>query len=281
MTMNRLQMRLRNKFNRIRGELACRFIPEYRHNPGWLVRNSFDVGGREASISYRAHDIGDWGAVDEVFRCRDYDVGQWIQGRALARLYAEISHRSTPLIIDAGANIGASCIYYAAAYPQARVIAIEPEKENCRLLRLNCSDHRVELREAALGNRPGKLFLQDPGLTSVDFRVGETGAYPVDVITVDQLLDAAPDHEPFILKIDIEGGEQSVFDGDCPWLTRFALVVIELHDWLLPGAGSSHNFLHRIGEHSFDILQRGENLFAFNNALLRPYYPRANGGSGG
>src|SRR4051812_1083223 len=259
--MNTLHRRIANKLNRIRGELACRFVPEYRSNPGWLVRNTFAVAGMDAAIHYRAHDMGDWGAVHQVFHCLDYHVGHWVQGKALAGFYAGIVQRATPLIVDAGANIGASCVYFSTAYPQARVIAIEPERENCRLLRLNCQDRRVEIHEAALGNRPGKLYLQDPGLSSWGFRVGEAGTYPVDVVTVDQLLDhAAEDEAPFILKIDIEGGEQSLFDGDCPWLARFALVVVELHDWMLPGTGSSNNFLRKIGAHNFDVLQRGENL---------------------
>jgi FkbM family methyltransferase len=269
-------MRISNKLNRLRGELACRFMPEYRTNPGWLVRNTFAIGDSPAAIRYRAHEIGDWGAVHQVFHCLDYRVDSWVQGRALARFYADHAKRATPLIVDAGANIGASCVYYSTAYPEARIIAIEPETENCRLLRLNCQGRRVEIHEAALGNRPGKLFLQDPGLSSWGFRVGDTGTYPVQVVTVQQLLDEfAADHVPFILKIDIEGGEQSLFDAPCAWLNRFALVAIELHDWMLPGSGSSNNFLRKLSEHNFDVMQRGENMFCFNNALLGPYYPHA------
>lgn len=279
--MNKLQRRISNKLNRIRGELACRFVPEYRKNPGWLVRNTFSIGGAETAIRYRAHEIGDWGAVHQVFHCLDYRVENWVQGRALAAFYAQRMHDRTPLIIDAGANIGASCVYFSTAYPQARVVAIEPERENCRMLRLNTQGRRVEVHEAALGNRPGKLYLQDPGLSSWGFRVGEAGSYPVDVVTVDSLLEqAGTGSMPFILKIDIEGGEQSLFDTACPWLAQFALVIIELHDWMLPGTGSSNNFLRRIGEYSFDVVQRGENMFCFNNTLLGPYYPRGEGSAG-
>lgn len=272
-------MRIINKLNRIRGELACRFMPEYRRNPGWLVRNTFAIAGGSAAIRYRAHEIGDWGAVHQVFHCLDYRVDSWAQGKALAQFYAARERTATPLIIDAGANIGASCVYFSTTYPEAQVVAIEPEKENCKLLRLNCHGRRVEINEAALGNRPGRLYLQDPGLSSWGFRVGDKGTYPVDVITVDQVLEKfAAGHMPFILKIDIEGGEQSLFDGTSAWLSRFALVVIELHDWMLPGSGSSHNFLRKLAEYNFDVLQRGENLFCFNNALLGDYYARPKDG---
>lgn len=271
--MSPFMRRVTNKFNRVSGDLACRLSAQYRRNPGWLVRNTFAIGPEEASIRYRAHESGDWGAVQQVFHGLDYHVEGWAQGRALARFYAEAARKGTPVIVDAGANIGASCVYFATVYPQALVIAIEPEKNNCELLRLNCAGRRVEIHEAALGNRPGTLYLQDPGLSSWGFRVGEQGGYPVEVVTVDALLERCkPDSTPFILKIDIEGGEQSLFDTESPWLARFALVIIELHDWMLPGSGSSNNFLRRLAEHNVDVVQRGENLFCFNNSLLASYY---------
>ena len=267
--MSKLAMRVKNKFNRVVGEMACGISEEYRKNPGWLVRNTFLLGDEVAAIQFRAHDAGDWGAVQQVFHGLDYRVDFWLQGKALEKLYTEYAKKSTPLIVDAGANIGTSCVYFSTKYPQSLVMAIEPEKNNCNLLRLNCQGRRIDVHEAALGNKPGKLFLKDPGMSSWGFRVGEQGDYAVDVITVEQLLESAPPEAlPFILKIDIEGGEQSLFDAECPWLDEFPLVVIELHDWMLPGSGSSNNFFRKLSRHNFDVLHKGENLFCFNNEKL-------------
>ena len=69
-------------------------------------------------------------------------------------------------------------------------------------------------------------------------------------------------------KIDIEGGEADLFSNNDAWVDRFPLIVIELHDWLLPGTGSSRNFLRAIAGRNFDVVFRGENLFCFNNDLL-------------
>ena len=270
--VNKFVMKLRNKVNRLIGRIACRFFQKYRKNPGWLICNTFLVGDNVAAIRFRAHDMGDWGVVHQVFHCLDYRVDLWPQGKALAKFYEDCAKINTPLIIDAGANIGTSCVYFSSLYPKSMVIAIEPEKNNCSMLRLNCQNRRIDVHEAALGNKPGKLFLEDPGLSSWGFRVGDQGDYAVDVITVEQLLESASEESvPFILKIDIEGGEQSLFDAECLWFSKFPLIVIELHDWMLPGSGSSNNFLRKLSKHNFDILHRGENLFCFNNEKLRGY----------
>jgi len=46
------------------------------------------------------------------------------------------------------------------------------------------------------------------------------------------------------------------------------MLVIELHDWMLPGQRSSSTFLRAIANRNFDFLHAGENVFCFNNSLL-------------
>ena len=70
------------------------------------------------------------------------------------------------------------------------------------------------------------------------------------------------------MKIDIEGGESQLFSANTEWMNEFALIIIELHDWMLPMQGSSKPFFKAISNLDFEILQKGENLFFFNRALL-------------
>jgi hypothetical protein len=49
------------------------------------------------------------------------------------------------------------------------------------------------------------------------------------------------------------------------------LLIIELHDWMLPFAGSSRGFLRAIASLDFDVVHRGENIFCFNRRLLLSY----------
>lgn len=76
----------------------------------------------------------------------------------------------------------------------------------------------------------------------------------------------APQASLFIAKIDIEGGEEALFRGNPDWPRDAQLIVVETHDWLLPGAGTSRNFRRCIAELPIDLLARGENLFCFRTA---------------
>ncbi len=67
---------------------------------------------------------------------------------------------------------------------------------------------------------------------------------------------------PFIAKIDIEGGEAELFSRDTGWADLFPLLIIELHDWLLPRAGSSRNFLQWAAARNRDFVFMGENVYS-------------------
>jgi FkbM family methyltransferase len=232
---------------------------------------SLPSGGQRKFV-FRADSVGDAGVVDQIFRAADYQIHPDTRFQTLMRyVAAQAAGGKRPLVIDAGANIGASSVYFALQYSSGRVVAVEPEKGNADLLRRNTEGLDIVVWEAALGAESGTAFLSDPGHSDWGFRVGESGAVPVTVVSVPELLTGADESQlfPLICKIDIEGGEASLFAKNTEWVDRFALIVIELHDWLFPGEGNSRNFLRAVASHDFDFLYRGENVFAFNNRLLR------------
>ena len=79
---------------------------------------------------------------------------------------------------------------------------------------------------------------------------------------------ATENTNPLIFKIDIEGGEKALFQGDVSWLNQFPAIMIETHDWMLPFSGSSRNFIKAVAQFDFDFLHRGENIFLFNKQIL-------------
>ena len=235
--------------------------------------------GADRNVYFRPDSVGDRGVIDQIFLNEDYRVSHWPQGRALLAQYqsceAMAPDNKRALIVDAGANIGASAVYFSTLYPRARIVCVEPERSNCTLLRLNTDGLPVEVVEGGISASDGHMFLQDPGHSDWGFRVGSTGSVRVPTVSPGSLLHKhSADCYPFILKIDIEGGEKHLFDGgNVDWLNAFSLVVIELHDWMLPFEGSSSGFMAAMGTGAFDIVFRGENLFCFNRKLARHLAP--------
>ena len=237
---------------------------------------------------FRPESVGDIGVIEQIFKRRDYDLTRFALNRDFERyVNSNRAKGRRPLMIDAGANIGASPIYFLSQYPDAAIIAIEPERRNCGLLRANCTGLDVRVIEAAIASQPGSRFLIDPGRGDWGFRVisdrdvSTDGVYVAEVaaVSIGQILhddpsnDYAPpanDYALAIVKIDIEGGEKDLFSGDVSWLETAPLVIVELHDWMLPGEATSRNFLRAISSFDFDFVHVGENAFCFNNTLLRP-----------
>ena len=70
-----------------------------------------------------------------------------------------------------------------------------------------------------------------------------------------------------ILKIDIEGSEKEVFQhGYADWLPKIKVLIIELHDRMVPGASAA--VFSAINQYDFSVDIKGENLVFTNNRLL-------------
>jgi FkbM family methyltransferase len=203
----------------------------------------------------------------QIFFRRDYATDHLARATEIAAFYDACPD---PLIIDAGANIGAAAVWLALTWPKAKLVAIEPERNNFALLHRNAQSFpSIRPVNAAIAASAGKLYLNDPGGGEWAYRTGSepTGnGYAVDAFTLEDVM-AQTAGTPFILKIDIEGAEADLFSRHCEVLDRFPLIVIELHDWMLPGESNSRNFLRWHVEMGRDFVQFGENAFSISNSI--------------
>src|SRR5204862_8096532 len=123
--------------------------------------------------------------------------------------------KEDPFIIDGGANIGLSVLYFKRLYPRSRIIAFEPDPEIFSLLERNCATFElsnVELVNQALWTSETMLkFVQEGGEGGRLQKHGETGRI-TQVPTV-RLRDYLRSEIDF-LKLDIEGAETEVL-RDC------------------------------------------------------------------
>jgi FkbM family methyltransferase len=114
-------------------------------------------------------------------------------------------------IVDLGANVGLSVLYWAGRYPAARIDAYEPHPVNlARLdahLKMNRIGSRVAIHPAAVGTSTGKAWLSDEGGSS---RLCDCGGNRFSVAVVDFFESIGPGTID-LLKMDIEGSEYAIF----------------------------------------------------------------------
>lgn len=179
------------------------------------------------------------------------------------------------VIVDAGANIGLAAIYFANRYPTAKIIAIEPEASNFKLLCENVAPYtNIIPVQAALWHKNENLNLIDPGLGNWGFVTEELDApekpsgnvsHTVMAVTVDKIIEDYDLDKIDILKIDIEGSEREVFSDTSSWIEKVDALITELHERMKPGCNRS--FYN--GTNGFDNEWRqGENVYLSRGTCL-------------
>jgi FkbM family methyltransferase len=170
-------------------------------------------------------------------------------------------------IVDAGANIGLASIYFANKYPDAKIIAIEPEQSNFEILRENVAPYpNIIPIQAALWHKNEEINLVDPGLGKWGFITkmkdsteGLSGniCHVVEGMTVDKIMKSHNIEQIDILKVDVEGAEKEVFSDTSSWIGKVDSLIVELHEHMKPGCNRS--FYH--GTNGFDNeWKQGENV---------------------
>jgi hypothetical protein len=174
---------------------------------------------------------------------------------------------STRYIIDCGANIGLSAIYYANTYPFAKIIAIEPDKSNFKYLEINTAQYKnVICLNKAIWPHSAQMEIIDSGRGNWGLQTRETSSINVNNvggICISDLLKAFDIDQIDILKIDIEGAEKELFRSNYEdWLPKTKVIAIELHDFL--NEGISDNFYKAIEVLTYKRYPKGENtIFEF------------------
>jgi FkbM family methyltransferase len=209
----------------------------------------------------------DFFVMHQIFGSEDYSLKHFANAEDItAQYHACIANGITPLILDIGANIGLASVYFATEYPAAKIIAVEPDQNNFAQAQKNTADYnQVILINAGISCEDGKGQIINADASNWAFRteLSETGE--LAMISVNTILKeyASQNHAFLIAKIDIEGFESILFSKHTEWVDQFSLIVIELHDWMLPFSASSHHFLKCISQFKRDFVFRGENVFSF------------------
>ncbi len=182
--------------------------------------------------------------------------------------YNFIMQNDPKVILDLGSNIGLSAIYFAKKYPQSKIIAVEPEKENFAMCLHNTKSYKnINCINAAIWHNNESLKIDDNNIGEWGFSVSssENKNKELKGIIINEICKKYELNKIDLLKIDIEGAEKELFDkGDLEWLNIVETIVIELHDWIKKGSAKA--FFKVVTKRNFDYSNKGENcLIKFNS----------------
>ena len=151
------------------------------------------------------------------------------------------------LIIDCGAYVGYSPIFFAQEYPDAEVLAVEANPDNYALLEKNVAAFpTIKPIHAAIFTNEGFVELEDPADEAWAYRIKSTNSSSpndnssktnrVRATTIQHLLSESGRQQIDLIKLDIEGAEFDLFEsGDLGWLEHTRVLLIECHDNIRPG----------------------------------------------
>jgi FkbM family methyltransferase len=128
--------------------------------------------------------------------------------------------RKPEYIIDCGSNIGLSVFFFSTLYPDAKIIAFEPDRNAYRHLHRNIDVNQlaqVEAHNKAIYNQEGEVTfysaIQDDDMSVVEMSIWkpslgkrECNACTVNCVKLSTFIDRPVD----LLKMDIQGVEEAV-----------------------------------------------------------------------
>lgn len=172
------------------------------------------------------HHTPDVLVLDEVFSQREYEFPTSVKD-VLA------GESNTITVVDLGANIGIFGAFVLTQYPDASIVAFEPDPGNAaiheRAIEANPTKHWT-LVQAAAAAAPGTMRFSPGDFTRS--HAAQAGEDAIEVAAEDVLPRI---READLVKIDIEGGEWALLGDPRFAKTEARAVVLEYHPENCPG----------------------------------------------
>lgn len=210
-----IKLLLKRKFKKASSQTFTEFdrlkkVPRY-------TKTSAIIDGYELQIPDSASFLF---MYDEIFR---------------TQIYKFKTQNPTPYIIDGGANIGLSTLYFKKLYPKAVIVAFEPDPDIYAVLQENIANHSLEfvnLVHKGLWNHETSLTFKvegaDAGLLVAAGNEEGINIKTVPVTSLNPYLQKTVD----FLKLDIEGAETVVLKDIEDNLDKVERIFVEYHSFV-------------------------------------------------
>ncbi len=180
----------------------------------------------------------------------DFQIAHDCLGKEFEPLQDYVSADYDGLIIDAGGYIGAAALKFAALFPKAHILTLEPAAVNFAVLIRNVASNPniTPVHAALVSNCVTQATLhhrrREPGFTLVtkpadNPEVEQVGAVPV--IQIGNILSTAGPRQVELCKLDVEGYEKDLFSQSADTFGQIKHIFAELHDRIVPGCSDAFN----------------------------------------
>jgi FkbM family methyltransferase len=209
--------------------------------------HAYTLANDQLTVLLRHDNPEDTFVLDEVFgRIDSYTMPEEV---ALA-----LRGRGVRKIVDLGANIGLTALKFLTMFPQAQLVALEPDATNARILQATLARNgmlrRSRVVRAAASSTSGQLrFVGGQAGHSHAAGPAEAG-FDVPMIDVVPELDDAD-----LLKMDIEGGEWPILRDERLRRTGVDAMCLEYHAHLCPTGNPRAAAVDLVGDAGFEVVE--------------------------
>lgn len=175
-------------------------------------------------------------------------------------------------IIDAGSNIGLTSLFFTDYFNRAKIVAIEPDSQNFKLLDFNLSKRDnfdyIKVKGAVWSSNTKIKVINDfRDKSDWSFRVVESDEVDsIEAYTINYLANSNGFDYIDILKIDVEGSEKQIFNSlisDLNFLKKTRCIAIEIHDEF----DCREEIYAVLKEYGFTFFNQGELTIGINTLL--------------
>lgn len=163
------------------------------------------------------------------------------------KIYHFKTESKNPIIIDLGAHIGISTLFFKHIYPEAKIVCVEPNPENIKLLELNIKENiltNVSILPFAILDKNDEVNFNIDSSNNSWFSTGsiikgswkhtqKTKNIKVKSININDLIDnvLTISKQIDLIKIDVEGSEYLVLERiENKYFVDIKKLIIEFHD---------------------------------------------------
>lgn len=230
-----------------------------------IQENNYIVESNYGKNVIRDYQHSDYNVFKQIFNFEEYKI-------VLSLYKLNILNDEKPVLIDAGANVGYTSLYFLNSIPNLQIFSIEPSESNMNIYKqniaLNNFEQQVKFYMNALAEVENKNFtinntFRDGKDWSISTQENKDGI--LKGITINEIIKNNNLNKISILKIDIEGAERFIFNknNNLDFLKITQIIAIEIHD--------EFNIRNQINEllleNNFIIFESGELTIGINKKI--------------